>query len=163
MFKTLRHAFVIALLSFGALSTAFAAPQYTVTHRNTCMTDLVTALGSTGFIMILTGTVPASVATVDGGTELVDMPMSATAGTVSGGVLTLNAVTTTNAVATGTAAHWLWCSTSNVANCVAASSTTRIAQGTASTTGSDLNLTTTSLVSGQPVSITSFTITATGA
>lgn len=137
--------------------------QYTATHRSAAMTDLNTALGSTGFLMFLTGSQPASVATVDGGTELVDMPMSSTAGTVSAGVLTFNAITSTAAVGTGTAAHWLMCSTSSVANCVAVSSTTRVAQGAAGVSGSDINFSGgVSFTSGETIAITSLTITANG-
>lgn len=138
--------------------------QYTATHRSTAMTDLVTAMGGTGFLMILTGTQPATVATVDSGTELVDMPLSATAGTVSAGVLTFNAITSTAAVGTGTAAHWLICSTSSVANCVAVSSTTRIMQGSVGTSGQDINFAGgVSFTSGETISVSSLTITANGA
>jgi hypothetical protein len=156
---------VVAL--FAALSIAppaFASPQYTTTHRTNAMSDLVTAIGATGYLMIFTGTVPASVATVDSGTELVAMPLAATPGTASAGVLTFNAITATAAVATGTAAHFLICTTSSVANCVAVSSTTRVIQGTVGTSGSDLNFAGgVSFTSGETISVSSFTITAGGA
>lgn len=153
-------AFLAALL-FASLS--FATPQYTTTHRNTAMSDLVTAIGSTGQLMILSGSVPASVATVDSGTVLAVLPLSATAGTVSGGVLTFNAITSASALATGTAAHFLICTTNSQANCTAASSTTRVIQGTVGTSGADLNFSSTSFTTGETISVTSFTITATGA
>lgn len=161
--RRLTSAFAIALLSLGALSTAFATPQYTSTHRTNAMTDIVTALGATANLMILTGAQPATVATVDAGTVLVVMPLSATPGTVSAGVLTFNAITATAASATGTAAHWLLCTTSNTANCVAVSSTTRIAQGSVGTSGADLNFASTSFVTAVTISITSWTLTANGA
>ena len=161
--KSIRHLLAVALLSLGVLTTAFTTPQYTATHRSAAMTDLVTALGATANLMILTGAQPASVATVDGGTVLVVMPLSATPGTVSGGVLTFNAITATAASATGTAAHWLLCTTSNTANCVAVTSTTRIAQGSVGTSGADLNFSTVSFVSAATISITSWTLTASGA
>lgn len=162
--KTLRHLLAVALLSIGALSTAFATPQYTSTHRTNAMTDIVTAIGGTGFLMILTGAQPATVATVDAGTELVNLPLSATAGTVSAGVLTFNAITSTAAIATGTAAHFLVCTTSNVANCVAVSSTTRIMQGAVAVSSSDLNFAGgVSFTSGETIAISSLTVTANGA
>lgn len=138
--------------------------QYTATHRSTAMTDLVTAMGGTGFLMILTGTQPATVATVDGGTELVDMPLSATAGTVSAGVLTFNAITSTAAVGTGTAAHWLICTSSVVATCVAVTSSTRVMQGSVAASGADINFAGgVSFTTGETIAVSSLTITANGA
>lgn len=150
------------LLVFAGIP-AEATPQYTTTHRTSAMTDLITAIGATGTLMILTGAQPATVATVDAGTVLVVMPLSATAGTSSAGVLTFNAITATAASATGTAAHFLICTTSNTANCVAVSSTTRIIQGSVGTSGADLNFSTVAFTSGTTISVTSFTITANGA
>ena len=151
------------LVSLLLTLTATATPQYTTTHRNNAMSDLVTALGSTATLMVLTGAQPASVATVDSGTVLVVLSLSSTAGTVSGGVLTMNAITAANATATGTAGHWLLCTTSNTANCVAVSSTTRVSQGSVGTSGADLNFSSTAFTSGENISVTSFTITANGA
>lgn len=166
--KKIRAILALSALALGALcmvsTPALATIQYTTTHRSAAMTDLNTAIGSTGFLMILTGAQPATVATVDSGTELVDLPMSATAGSVSSGVLTFNAITSTAAVNTGTAAHFLICTTSSVANCVAVSSTTRIAQGTVGTSGSDINFSGgVAFTSGETISISSLTITANGA
>lgn len=154
-------AFLISLFLFAP---CFGSIQYTSTHRSNAMSDLVTALGATGQLMILTGSQPASVATIDSGTVLVVMPLSATAGTVSSGVLTFNAITTTATTAGGTAAHFLLCTTSNTANCVAASSTTRVAQGSVGTSGADLNFAGGVVwTNGENITVSSFTITATGA
>lgn len=151
------------VLSMLVSATAFGALQYTTTHRDNSMSDLVSAIGGTGYLVILTGSQPANVATADTGTELAALPLSATAGTVSGGVLTFSAITSATAVATGTAGHFLICTTSTVANCTAASSTTRIMQGSVGTSGADLNFPTTSFSSGETISVASFTITANGA
>lgn len=149
-------------IAFASLP-ASATPQYYVGHRNNAMTDLVTFIGGGGYLMILTGAQPASVATVDGGTFLVALPMSSTAGTVSGGVLTFNAITSTTASATGVAGHFLVCTTNSFANCVAANSATRIIQGSVGSSGSDLNFSGgVSWTAGQTISISSFTITASG-
>lgn len=142
---------------------ANATPQYTSTHRTTAMTDLITAIGATGTLMILTGAQPATVATVDAGTILVVLPLSATAGTSSAGVLTFNAITATAASATGTAAHFLVCTTSVTANCVAVASTTRIIQGSVGTSGADINFSTVAFTSGTTISVSSLTLTANGA
>lgn len=137
--------------------------QYTETHRTTCMDDLVTALGSTGYLFILTGAQPASVATVDTGTLLASLPLSSTAGTVTDGVLTFNAITSAAAAAAGTAGHFLLASSSNSATAMEANSTTRVIQGAIATTGSDLNFPSTSFTEGETIGISSFTITANGA
>jgi hypothetical protein len=69
----------------------------------------------------------------------------------SGGVLTLNSITQeSSADATGTAT-WF--------RIVKSDGTTFVLDGNVGTSGSDLNLTTTSIVATQPVSVTSFTIT----
>lgn len=142
---------------------AGATPQYTVTHRTNAMSDLVSAIGATGALMVVTGAQPANVATVDSGTVLVVLSLSATPGTATSGVLTFNAITSATASATGTAAHFLICTTNVTANCTAGSSTTRVIQGSVSTSGADLNFGSVSFSSGQTVSVSSFTITATGA
>jgi hypothetical protein len=131
------------------------AVQYSTTHRTNAMTDLVTALGSTGYLLIYTGTVPANCAASATGTLLASLPLSSTAGTVSNGVLTMNAITTTNATASGTAGYYRLCTSS--------AGTTVVSQGVIGTSGADLNLTNTSIASGQPISISSWTITAYGA
>ncbi len=159
-FRTSVLTFLAAILVFAAPS--FATVQYTVGHRNNAMSDLVTAIGSTGYLMIVSGTEPANVATADTGTVLASLPIAATAGTVSGGVLTFGAFTSEAAVATGTATHFLICTTSSTANCTAASSTTRIIQGTVGTSGADINFPSTSITSGETISVTSYTITAAG-
>ena len=169
MFSTIRKSLMGLtaglLIAFAAFSPqANATPQYTSQHRSNSMTDLVTAIGSTGTLMILTGAQPASVATADSGTVLVVLPLSATAGSVTAGVLTFNAITSAAATATGTAAHFLICTSSNTANCVAASSTTRVVQGAVAASGSDLNFAGgVSFTSGETISISSFSIVANGA
>lgn len=168
MFMRIRK---IALAAFFAFATVLicapdavnSAPQYTASHRSSAMTDLVTAIGGTGFLMILSGAQPATVATVDGGTVLVVMALSATPGTVSSGVLTFNAITATAASATGTAGHFLICTSSVTATCVAVTSSTRIIQGAVGTSGSDINFSTVAFTSGTTISISSMTLTANGA
>lgn len=124
------------------------ALAYSTTIRNGMLDQITSGVGASGKLRIYDGTRPAS-----GGAAtnlLVDMPCSATfAPAASGGVLTINAITTTNASLTGTAT-WFRFVTSGGTFCV---------DGSVSTSGSDLNLTSTSITSGQPVSISSFTIT----
>ena len=132
------------------------AIQYSTTHRTNNMTDLVTDLGSTGYLLIYTGSAPANCGTTASGTLLASLPLSATAGTVSSGVLTMNAITSAAAAATGTAGYWRLCTSS--------AGTTVVAQGTVATSGGDLNFSGgVSFTSGETISVTSFTVTATGA
>ncbi|MGH6878553.1 MAG: hypothetical protein ACREHV_14420 [Rhizomicrobium sp.] len=138
--------------------------QYTQNHRTNAMSDLITAMGSTGYLFIVSGAAPANVATADSGTELAALPLSSTAGAASGGVLTFNAITSEGAVNTGTAGHFLIATTSVFADAAAASSTTRVAQGSVGVSGSDLNFAGgVSFTSGETIGVSSFTITATGA
>lgn len=129
-------------------------PQYSTTHRTNNMQDIVTQAGSTAHILLYTAAA-ANCAAAGSGTLLVALPCSATLGTVSAGVLTFNAITNATATGTGTAVQWRLCTTSGGTTCVA--------QGTVSTSGAELNLNSTSISSGQTVSISSFSITATGA
>lgn len=131
------------------------ALQYSTTHRTNAVADISTQVGGTGYLLIYTGAAPANCATAASGTLLASLPCSATFGTASAGVLTANAITSASAAATGTAGYWRLCTASN--------GTTVIAQGTVGTSGADLNLNSTSISSGQTVSVTSFTITAFGA
>lgn len=125
------------------------ALAYSTTLRNTRMDAISTAIGASGLVRIYDGTRPASGGTAT--TLLAQLALSATAaGSASGGVLTFNSITQdSSADATGTATWFR----------VVTSGGTFVIDGSVGTSGSDLNLTTTSIVSGQPVSITSFVIT----
>ena len=131
------------------------ALKYSTTHRSNAMSDLVTALGSTSYLLIYSGSAPANAAAAATGTLLASLACSSTFGTVSSGVLTANAITSATAAATNTAGYWRLCTTS--------AGTTCIIQGLCGTSGSDLNLSSTSISSGQTVSVSSWTITAFGA
>jgi hypothetical protein len=131
------------------------ALQYSTTHRTTCMSDLITALGATSCLLIYTGAAPSNVATAASGTLLATLTCSATFGVSASGVLTANAITSVAAAATGTAGYWRLCTSS--------AGTTCIIQGLCGTSGSDLNLSSTSIASGQTVSVSSMVITAFGA
>lgn len=122
--------------------------------RDDMLDLIVTAIGTSGKLKIYDGTKPAGPGTaVTTQTLLAELALSATAGTVSGGVLTYNAITTdASANASGTASWFRITTSADVA----------VYDGTVGTSGSDLNLNTTSIVSGGPVSVTSLTLTAPG-
>lgn len=122
---------------------------YSTTLRNARMDAITTAIGTSGLLRIYDGTRPASGGTAT--TLLAELALSATAAaSASGGVLTLNAITQdSSADATGTAT-WFRITTSGGAFVI---------DGSVGTSGADLNLTTTSIVATQPVSVSSATLT----
>ena len=129
--------------------------QFVSTTRDHMNTQIITDVGANGTLKIYdnTGGTPASATAAALGNVLVSMPCAATFGTTTGGVLTVGAITQTNATATGTASYVRFDT----------SATSSIVQGTTATSGADLNLNTTSVVSGGPVVVSSFTMTAPGA
>ena len=121
------------------------------TLRNNMLDEITARAGSSALLRIYDGTRPATGGTAT--TLLAELTCNATfAPAASGGVLTLNAITAdSSANATGTAS-WF--------RIVQSNGTTHVLDGNVGTSGSDLNLNTTSIVSGAQVSISSFTITA---
>jgi hypothetical protein len=129
------------------------ALSYSTAIRNAQLDQITTAVGTTAKLRIYSGTRPANVAASITGTLLAELTCNATfAPSASGGVLTLNSITSdASADATGTASHFrLWNSAASTA----------MIDGDVSTSASDLNLNSTSLTAGGSVAVTSFTITA---
>ena len=126
------------------------AIAYAASIRNARLDAITTGAGASALLRIYDGTRPATGGTAT--TLLAELTCNATfAPAASGGVLTLNSITQdASANATGTAT-WF--------RIVKADGTTHVLDGNVGTSGSDLNLTSTSIVSTQPVSVTSFTIT----
>jgi hypothetical protein len=118
--------------------------------RNTRADAITTFTGASALLRIYSGSRPATGGTAT--TLLAELTCNATfAAAASGGVLTLNAITQdSSANATGTAT-WF--------RLVKSDGTTFVMDGDVGTSGSDLNLNTTSLVSGGPVAVTSFVLT----
>ncbi len=129
------------------------ALSYSTTLRNAQLDAVTTAVGASGKLRIYSGTRPANVAASITGTLLAELTLNATfAPAASAGVLTLNAITSdTSADATGTATHF---------RIFQSNGTTAVVDGDVGTSGSDLNLNSTSLTAGGSVAVTSFTITA---
>lgn len=125
------------------------ALAYSTTIRNAMLDVITSNVGAAGLLRIYDGTRPATGGSAT--TLLAELTGNATfAPGASGGVLTLNAITQdSSANATGTATWFRWVSSGG----------TFCIDGNVGTSGSDLNLTTTSIVAGQPVSVTSFVIT----
>lgn len=124
------------------------ALSYNVALRNARLDAITAAIGANGLLRIYDGTRPASGGTAT--TLLAQLALGATAApAASGAVLTFNAITQdSSADATGNAS-WFRVTTSGGAFVI---------DGSVGTSGSDLNLTTTSIVATQPVSVTSWAI-----
>lgn len=118
--------------------------------RNAMLDAITSTAGGSALLRIYDGTRPATGGTAT--TLLAELTCNATfAPAASGGVLTLNSITSdSSANATGTAT-WFRLVTSGA---------TFVLDGSVGTSGADLNLNTTSIVSGAAVSVTSATITA---
>lgn len=124
---------------------------YAVALRNAQLDEITTLAGASALLRIYDGTRPATGGTAT--TLLAELTCNVTfAPAASSGVLTLNAISNdTSANATGTAT-WF--------RIVQSNGTTHVMDGNVGTSGSDLNLNSTSIVAGGTVSVTSFTITA---
>jgi hypothetical protein len=118
---------------------------YNTTLKNTRMTDVVTAIGTTGYINLYSG---ASVL-------LASIALANPAGTVTSGVLTFSGtpLTEASANASGTAVS------ANVTTAAAGGGTVVISGLTVSTTSGDIVLSSTNIVAGQPVTLTAASIT----
>ena len=125
-------------------------PKRTAAAANAAA-NAMAALCDGGTLRIYSGTQPASAGTAASGTLLAELTLGNPAfGSASNGVATANSITgDTSADATGTAG---WFRVRN-------SSGTAVFDGEVGTSGSDLNLSSTSIQSGAEVSVTSLTIT----
>lgn len=120
------------------------------TLRNNRADQITSFAGGSALIRIYNGTRPATGGTVT--TLLAQLTCNATfAPAASGGVLTLNAITQDSGADATSTATWF--------RIVKSDGTTFVLDGDVGTSGSDLNLNTTSIVSGGPVAITSFVLT----
>lgn len=120
------------------------------TLRSARMDAITTRAGNAALLRIYDGSRPATGGAAT--TLLAELTCgSPFAAGAASGVLTANAITQdSSANATGTAT-WF--------RVVKADGTTHVMDGNVGTSGSDLNLTTTSIVATQPVQVTSFVLT----
>lgn len=128
--------------------------QFSVAVRNARLDAVETAIGASAILRIRSGSVPANCAAADTGTVLATLNLpSDWMAAASGGSKALSGTwSDTSADATGTAAHFrIYDSTG----------TTCHTQGTITATGGggDMTLDSTSITSGQTVTVTSFTLT----
>ncbi len=125
------------------------ALAYSTVVRNAMLDSITSTIGSSGLLRIYDGSRPASGGAAT--TKLAELALSATsAPSASGGVLTFSTITQDSSADNTGTATWFRVTTSGGVFVI---------DGSVGTSGSDLNLVTTSIVATQPVSITSFVIT----
>ena len=121
---------------------------FVTTLRNALLDQITTAVGASGFLDFYNGTKPATGGTIT--TLLAHLPCNATFAPVSAaGVLTLNAITSATASATGTATWARFTTAAAVAK----------VDMTVGTSGADLNMSSVNFVTGGNVAVSSYTIT----
>jgi len=122
---------------------------YSVTTRNGKANAITTAVGSAGVLYIYAGTRPATGGTA--GTLLATFTLgSPFAPSAASGILSPTLPTAVAATTAGTASWFRVATTAGAA---------QVIDGDIGTTGSDLNLSTTTISVGLSISITSWTIT----
>jgi len=128
--------------------------QFSAAVRNARLDAVEVTVGTSAVIKIRSGAAPANCATADSGTVLstLSLPSDWMAAASAGAKAMSGSWTDASADATGTAAHF---------RLYASDGTTCHAQGTVTATGGggDMTVDNTSFASGQPFSITSFTLT----
>ena len=124
---------------------------FNVLLRNAMLDAITTFAGGAGKLRIYSGSRPATGGAAT--TLLAELTLNATfAPAASGGTLTLNAITSdSSADSTGTAT-WF--------RIVKSDGTTHVMDGNVGTSGSDLNINSTSITAGATVSVTSAVLTA---
>ena len=124
--------------------------KYSNGTRDAQQNGLITYAGSGAIIRIYDGTQPANANTaISTQTLLVSLPISGSFGTDSNGTITLSAVTSASAVATGTASFF---------RIVKSDGTTVVMDGSVGTSNADMILNTTAIANTQTVAISSGTI-----
>jgi hypothetical protein len=127
------------------------AIAYHATLRDTKLDAITTRAGNAALLRIYNGTRPATGGAAT--TLLAELTCgSPFAAAASGGVLTANAITQDSAADATDTATWF--------RLVQSDGTTHVLDGDVGTSGSDLNLSSVSIVTGGAVSVTSFVITA---
>lgn len=122
---------------------------YAATLRNNRLQAIVDYAGANALVRIYSGSRPATGGTAT--TLLAQLTCGATIGSVSTGVLTFNAITDDSSADSGGTATWF--------RIVKSDGSTHVLDGNCGTSGSDMNMVTTTITALQPVSITSWTIT----
>ena len=128
------------------------AVQLSTTVRNARLNSIETTIGTSAVVKIFTGSPPANCAAADSGTTLatLSLPSDYFNAASSGSMTKLGTWTVASAANSGTAGYFRMYD-STAATCHV--------QGTVGTSGADMIVNTTSVVSGQSFTINTFTLT----
>jgi hypothetical protein len=128
------------------------AVQLSTTVRNARLNSIETTIGTSAVVKIFTGSPPANCAAADSGTTLatLSLPSDYFNAASSGSMTKLGTWTVASAANTGTAGYFRMYDS--------AAATCHV-QGTVGTSGADMIVNTTSVVSGQSFTINTFTLT----
>lgn len=126
------------------------ATNFTTSVNNTRSNALITAAGTGCKIKIYSGAAPTNADTTASGLLLATLTISGALGTAASGVLTLGAVTTATAAASGTAGY---------ARITKSDDTALFDLTSVGTSGADVNLNNTSITAGGTVSVSSGSVT----
>ena len=125
--------------------------QLSTAVRNAQLDSVESTTGTLALLRILTGAQPADCATAESGTELIEIALpSDWMAAASGGTKAEAGTWSGTATGDGTAGYFRILDTAG---------TTCHMQGSVSTTGADMNLDNTSILTGQTVTISGFTLT----
>lgn len=132
--------------------------QYSVAVRNAAADAIETAIGASAVLKIRSGSVPANCGTADAGTVLatLNLPADYLGAASAGSKAKAGTWEDLSADAAGVAGHF---------RIYASDGTTCHIQGTVTATGGggDMTVENTNIATGQPISVSSFAITAGGA
>jgi hypothetical protein len=124
--------------------------KYSNGTRDAQQQGLITYAGTGSIIRLYDGTQPTNANTaISTQTLLVSLTVAGSFGTDSNGTITISSVTSGTAVASSTATFF---------RIVKSDGTTVVMDGSVGTSGADMNLNTTTIASGQTVSISAGTI-----
>jgi len=124
--------------------------KYSNGTRDAQQNGLITYAGTGSIIRLYDGTQPTNANTaISTQTLLVSLTVAGSFGTDSNGTITIGSVTSGTAVASSTATFF---------RIVKSDGTTVVMDGSVGTSGADMNLNTTTIASGQTVSISAGTI-----
>jgi hypothetical protein len=126
--------------------------KYSAALKNARLDQITSKVSASGLLRIYSGAQPANPDTaVTSQVKLAELTCNASAfaAAASGGVLTANAVSSANALASGTAAWFRLCKSDGTA----------VADGTVGTSGTDCIIDNVAVNAGQNLSVTSLTIT----
>lgn len=128
-------------------------PHFLLAWRNQALDQLTTSVGTSALLQVYAGVQPADASAAVTAANVVlaslTFPTTNAFGAAAAGVLTANAIGSV-AAATGGTATWF---------SIVKSTGTRVIDGSIGTSGADINLNSTTIVTGAQVAVSAFTVT----